>query len=153
MSIPVQPASQLSTLERAFLRAWELVHGLTLRPVMQFKFAAPERLWRADFAWPDQKLLVEVDGGGFGRVVVCGRCKRPVYRTLKSGRRMPIREGGGHNTAEGLRADHEKSNWAIIHGWRVLRYTTKDLEERPIQIAEEIGKLLLGEKAQKGLFA
>ena len=30
-------------------------------PVQQFRFH-PVRRWRADFGWPDAKLLVEVDG-------------------------------------------------------------------------------------------
>ena len=31
-------------------------------PVTEYRFH-PERRWRADFAWPEKKLLVEVDGG------------------------------------------------------------------------------------------
>ena len=36
-------------------------------PAQQFRFH-PVRLWRADFAWPDAKLLVEVDGATAERV-------------------------------------------------------------------------------------
>ena len=35
--------------------------GLPL-PQRQYKFAAPERKFRADFCWPDRKLIIEVEG-------------------------------------------------------------------------------------------
>ncbi len=115
-----------SALEEKFLSCWELVHGLTLRPVMQHRFAAPDRQWRFDFAWPEQKVAVEIDGGIFVH--------------------------GGHNRGMQITADHEKANYATMRGWRVLRYGTLDMRKRPIQIAEEVGRLLLGEKPQRGLF-
>lgn len=121
------PGTTRSSLEIAFMRAWELVHGLTLRPVQQHRFAAPDRQWRFDFAWPEQKVAVEIDGGIFVH--------------------------GGHNRGMQMTADHEKANYATIRGWRVLRYGTKAMQQRPIQIVEEVGNLLLAEKPQRGLFS
>ncbi len=82
----------------------------------------PERMWRFDRAIIALKIAIEVDGGGFGRVVVCHRCKEQVKRPLKDGRWVPVREGGRHNTGAGQEADHEKMNAAVVLGWKVLRF-------------------------------
>jgi very-short-patch-repair endonuclease len=57
----------------------------------------PVRRWRFDFAWPDFRLAVEVDGG-----------------TWSAGR---------HSRGPGFEADAEKLNAATALGWRVFRYT------------------------------
>ena len=62
-------------------------------PVKEFRFH-PERRWRFDFCWPDQKLALEVDGGLF----IAGRHSRGAEREK----------------------DMEKLNTATILGWRVL---------------------------------
>jgi hypothetical protein len=54
------------------------------------------RKWRFDFAWPDQKVALEVEGGVFS--------------------------GGRHVRGAGFKADCEKYNTALRMGWRVLRY-------------------------------
>ncbi len=107
----------LSSLEYAFLRAWEIVHGLSDRPVMQLKFH-PARLWRFDFAWPapSDRVAVEIDGGIF--------------------------ISGAHNRGPQFTKDAEKHNAAVLRGWALLRYTTLDLRERPAQIVEEVAALL-----------
>jgi very-short-patch-repair endonuclease len=66
-------------------------------PIREYRFAPPRR-WRADFAWPDQLLIVEVEGGTW--------------------------TGGRHSTGSGTEADCEKYNTALCQGWRVLRVTT-----------------------------
>lgn len=68
-------------------------------PTAQYRFAAPRR-WTFDFAWPDQKLYVEVEGG------------------------IWIRGGGRHNRAASFEKDCEKYAEAAIRGWRGLRVTT-----------------------------
>jgi hypothetical protein len=55
--------------------------------------------WRFDFAWPEQRLAVEVEGGMWS--------------------------GGRHNRAAGFAEDCRKYNAATRLGWRVLRYTTE----------------------------
>ncbi len=62
-------------------------------PVRQFPFAHPRR-YRSDFAWPDERLLVECDG-----------------------------MGANHMGYLGYSADCEKHNLAMLLGWRVLRFT------------------------------
>lgn len=65
-------------------------------PVREYKFI-DGRKFRADFAWPDIKLIVECEGGTYIR----GRHVRP----------------------KGFESDCEKYNLATIQGWRVLRFT------------------------------
>jgi len=62
----------------------------------EYKFC-PDRKWRFDFCLPKQKIAIEVEGGLF----------------------IP----GGHSTGKGIMRDMEKYNWAVVHGWKVLRYT------------------------------
>lgn len=72
----------------------ELRHA-GLNPRRQHRFC--ERRWLFDFAWPDIKLAVEVDGGTW--------------------------VGGRHTRPQGFAKDCEKLNRATMDGWRVLRYT------------------------------
>lgn len=65
-------------------------------PVRELAFAKPRR-WRFDYAWPDLRLALEVDGG-----------------TWSNGR---------HTRAAGFERDCEKLNAAAALGWRVLRVT------------------------------
>lgn len=69
-------------------------------PIREFPFAHPRR-WRADFAWPDYKLLVEVEGGG--RV--------------------------GRHQNQGFDADAEKYNAASRLGWTLLRFSGKKVKD------------------------
>jgi very-short-patch-repair endonuclease len=63
--------------------------------VTQFK-AVEGRRFAWDFSWPEQRLLVEVQGGTFAR----GKM--------------------GHSSGVGLHRDMEKANLATLAGWRVL---------------------------------
>lgn len=76
-------------------------------PERQHRFAKKlGRQFRFDFAWPDRKLAVEVDGATF-------MLKRS---RSQGGRLVPV---GRHNRREDLR----RSNLAARLGWTVLRYT------------------------------
>jgi len=68
-----------------------------LNPIAEYRFHLP-RKWRFDFAWPDVKIAVEIEGGTWG-----------VSR---------------HTTGSGFAADCDKYNDAAKRGWIVLRYTT-----------------------------
>lgn len=65
-------------------------------PQREYRFF-PERKWRADFGWPEQRVLLEVEGG----VWVQGR----------------------HTRGTGFVADLEKYNKAATLGYLVLRVT------------------------------
>lgn len=66
-----------------------------LEPEPEYSFH-PTRRWRFDFAFPDRKLAVEIEGGVNGR----------------------------HQRMGGFTGDCHKYNSAALLGWRVLRYTT-----------------------------
>lgn len=85
----------MSELEDALFNQIRLV-GLP-EPEREFK-AIPNRRFRFDFAWVEQKLLVEVQGG--------------IYQYHPS-----------HTSAGKIRRDCEKLNLAVLQGYRVLHFT------------------------------
>lgn len=83
-----------STLERLFLS-----HVAQFRlpmPVQEMPFM-DGRKWRFDFAWPEYRIALEIEGG--------------------------THIGGRHNRGKGYEADCEKYNCATLAGWAVLRAT------------------------------
>jgi hypothetical protein len=77
--------------------------GLDLpAPEREYRFDG-RRKWRFDFAWPAQKVAVEVEGG--------------------------IWANGRHVRGLGFSNDCEKYNAAAAQGWRILRVTAKQLEQ------------------------
>jgi hypothetical protein len=81
-----------------FLRALEM-RGLP-RPEREWKFEAKRR-WRFDYAWPQQMVALEVEGG--------------------------VWTGGRHTRGAGFVRDMEKYNRAAVLGWRLLRVTPDKL--------------------------
>ncbi len=81
-----------------FLRALE-VRGLP-RPEREWKFDTKRR-WRFDYAWPQQMIALEVEGG--------------------------VWSGGRHTRGAGFLKDMEKYNRAAVLGWRLLRVTPDKL--------------------------
>jgi len=73
------------------------------RPVTEYRFHV-KRLWRMDYAWVEDKVALEVEGG--------------------------IWAGGRHNRASGFLRDMEKYNTATMMGWRVVRCTPQTLTHR-----------------------
>ncbi|MCR4297554.1 MAG: endonuclease domain-containing protein [Gallionella sp.] len=72
--------------------------------VSEYRFM-PERRYRADFAFLEARLLVEVEGGQW------------------------VAGGGRHNRGDGYSKDIEKYNEMTIQGWRLLRVTTGMVED------------------------
>lgn len=70
----------------------------------------PVRKWRIDFAWPTEKIGLEVEGKVFGR-----KCDKPGCGKVLA--------GGRHTRGQGFEADCEKYNAATLAGWRVVRVT------------------------------
>ena len=68
--------------------------------VKEFRFH-PVRLWRFDYAIPEHKIALEVEGG--------------------------VWTGGRHTSSVGFLKDMEKYNTATLMGWRVLRTTPDEL--------------------------
>ena len=71
-------------------------------PIPEFKFIE-NRKFRADYAWPEYKILLEVEGG-----------------IWKKG-------GGAHSRPSNIMRDIEKYNLATLNGWRVYRTTPQKL--------------------------
>jgi very-short-patch-repair endonuclease len=84
-------------------------------PEREYRFHST-RKWRADFAYPDLKLLIEIEGGFFARK---GSKRCPVCKNLPSGR---------HLTGKGARADAEKYNSATLLGFRLLRFLPEQVK-------------------------
>jgi len=87
------------------LSQWEETFALQLRaariaaPAREYVFDQREnRKWRFDFAWPYQRIAVEIHGG------------------------THIKGGGRHNRQIG--ADAEKANSAQLQGWDVYTFTS-----------------------------
>lgn len=68
--------------------------------VKEFKFH-PVRKWRFDYAIPEHKIALEVEGG--------------------------VWTGGRHTSSVGFMKDMEKYNTATLMGWRVFRTTPDEL--------------------------
>jgi hypothetical protein len=108
--------SALFALRRAAVRKplieQQLIAAGLPDPVTEFMFAKEiGRKWRFDYAWPDHKIALEIEGAVFGRLIITADGKK-------------IRAGGRHSTGAGLQADAFKYNRAAILGWLVVRATT-----------------------------
>lgn len=73
---------------------------LKVECVKEYKFH-PTRRWRFDYAIPEHKIALEVEGG--------------------------VWTGGRHTSPKGFLNDIEKYNTATLMGWRVFRTTPDDL--------------------------
>ena len=71
--------------------------------VKELKFH-PVRKWRFDYAVPEHKIALEVEGG--------------------------VWTGGRHTSPKGFLGDIEKYNTATLMGWRVFRTTPDDLYKK-----------------------
>lgn len=84
------------------------------QPIPEWRFCPPRR-FRFDFAWPGDKVAMEVDGGGF--------------------------INGRHSRGAGMRSDCEKSALAAQLGWRVFRVMPEHVKSgQAAECAERILK-------------
>ena len=72
-------------------------------PIAEMRFH-PARRWRFDFAWPDHRVAIEIEGG--------------------------VWTGGRHTRGSGFVADCEKYNRAALAGWTVFRMTAEQVKDR-----------------------
>jgi hypothetical protein len=92
-----------SELEASFVAALCL-HGNDIPlPTREHRFTL-QRRWRFDFAWPTQRVAVEIDGGQW------------------------MAKGGRHARD----SDREKMNEASLLGWCVLRFSGEMLLNDPV---------------------
>lgn len=70
-------------------------------PTRELRFIRGRR-FRADFAWPTERVIVEVEGGTW--------------------------IGGHHSRGKGFASDCEKQNLAVLDGWTYLRVTPEHID-------------------------
>lgn len=80
-------------------------------PIAEFRFH-PTRRWRFDFAWPERKIALEIEGG--------------------------VWNYGRHIRPKGFLADLRKYNTAAIMGWRIIRLTPNMIAAELPNILSEI---------------
>lgn len=103
-----------SELEEEFLR--QVRAESLLEPEREYVFARP-RKYRFDFAWPDQLIAVEIQGGVFSK--------------------------GRHVRGKGYEDDCEKFNLAMLMGWHVFQFTGRHIR---LQLAVEVVKRALAQR-------
>jgi len=79
-------------------------------------FFSTERLYRLDYAFPEYKIGLEVDGGTWSK------------------------ERSGHSSGTGLARDREKSTLLATLGWALIRVTPQEL--MTAKIIETIKKII-----------
>ncbi len=104
----------------------------------------PIREWGFDFAIPEYKIAIEVEGGTFGHIVVCNHCGMKVSGVSKKGHHYYVRAGGRHNRGKGYEEDREKYNTAQVLGWRVLSFTPEMILSQPVACMDQILLLIKG---------
>jgi len=75
----------------------------------------PDRRWRFDFGWIEQRVAVEIDGNAWH-----------------------VKGGGRH----GKDSDLEKLNAAVALGWRVFRFSPKMLTDDPASCVAMVERAL-----------
>lgn len=90
----------MSDLERTFVFQLRAAGILDYHQEYLFAYADTGRKWQADFAWPAQKVILEIEGG------------------TRSGRSR-------HTKHAGFSEDCVKYNTATLLGYRVFRVTAE----------------------------
>lgn len=125
--IPPRGLSRSARAEDEFAtqcRQYQLPPFMAKPKQCYFAKAHNGRLWRFDFAWPQFKVAVEIEG-----LVVRKLYER--YEALDENNKTVIRYRdvlavtGRHASVNGFREDCEKYNTAALLGWTVLRFEQK----------------------------
>lgn len=119
---------RLSEREKLERLLWQRIEyaGLPL-PVLQYHWAKSEgRMFRSDGAYPEHKVLLEVQGGIWAE------------------------DPGRHNRGSGYERDCSRDNLAALLGWKLLRFTERMIKssEATRTIARALGR---DEPAQREL--
>lgn len=88
---------ELSNREQEFLTKLKFLK--IPEPVKQYRIPGKRR-FLYDFAYPEYKITVEIQGGTW------------------------MRHKSGHTSGVGVRRDCEKHNYAILNGWTPLAFTS-----------------------------
>lgn len=111
--------AQNSTLENKFLDLWTLAGGKVEDWKRNLRFDLPESRMELDFAMPELKIAVEVNGGqGKG-------------------------SESGHGNWKGLERDAKKQNRCVSKGWTLFWLTTSTVT------LDEINRIMAEVKGRK----
>lgn len=114
ISLPaVKSTAKIKLLSPIHEKLWQAVSDIK-GIVMEFKGAVPNRRFSLDIAIPHLKIAVEVDGWQYH---------------------------GKHKSAH--TKDRERQNLLTLNGWRILRYTAKQINENLDQCVHEIKQLIV----------
>ena len=105
----------MSDLEAEFLNRYRQLEPTMPPPTHDYCFS-PDRKWRFDFAWIEQRVAVELEGA----VYIQGR----------------------HTRGKGFENDCDKYNAAQLAGWRVLRFTRGMLRNDPTRCINVVTALI-----------
>jgi len=83
-------------------------------PERQYRFHETRR-WRFDFAWPSERVAVEVSGET------------------------------AHAHWRNMTTDAEKANAAVLGGWRLLVFTGAMIDKDPCGCVEQVKQMLRGD--------
>lgn len=98
---PKAPPRPIPPAVEGFLAARGIVASPFDSAVREFRFH-PTRKFRADFAWLDKKVIMEVDGG--------------------------LHVQGGHSRGAAREYDMARDAEAMMLGWKVVRVSTKQFK-------------------------
>jgi len=131
-----------SPLEMAFDNVYS-AHGSDLPPPEKHYRFHIRRKWEFDRALPDHMIAIELEGGAYGRPLVCHNCGTAVRARTKDGKvGRIIMSTGAHGHGRFI-SDIEKYNSAAVLGWIVLRFSHDDITGTPFETIETIRKVVL----------
>lgn len=114
---PAKKSTADSALEEKFLDLWNAYGNRRYKLYAQYYYN-PDKKWHCDFAFPAQRVLVEIDG--------------------KYGKGGGV---SGHRNHDGWERDKEHDFWAACNGWQMVRFSPDMLVRETI---EKLNKLLEG---------
>jgi len=135
-------AAKRESLNDQFLYVLRVLGKALPTPEKEYKFDAV-RKWRLDFAFVQQKIGIEMDGGGNGQPIICHQCGAAVRaRKADGGLGAVIRlPSPSHYSTAGHARDNEKRNALALQGWAVLSFTSAQLEQTPLEVVQQVQAL------------
>jgi len=91
-----------------------------LNPISEYTNIVPERRFRADLAFPEDRLAIEIDGWQYHG------------KTLGS-----------------FKNDRKRQNLMVVHGWRILRFFPGEIAKSPGDCVDTILQALLCHNAKE----
>lgn len=109
------------------------------------------RKWEFDRALPDHMVAIELEGGAYGRPLVCHNCGTVVRATKGDGKPgRVITSAGAHQRGRFL-SDMEKYNSAAELGWLVLRFSHDDVTGTPFETIDTVRRVVAIRRPQVSL--